>query len=73
VSEPFLLDKEEPDAMFDGQLLSSLVGVILEVDLDESRLGSLYELQASRRKFKSSAEKKFRRSSKVIKSTMVSK
>jgi hypothetical protein len=28
VSEPFLLDEEEPDATFDGQLLSSLVGVI---------------------------------------------
>jgi hypothetical protein len=73
VSEPFLLDEEEPDATFDGQLLSSLVGVISEDDSDKSRLGSLYELQASRRKSKSSAEKKIRRTSKVTKSTMVSK
>jgi hypothetical protein len=40
VSEPFLLDEEESDATFDGELHSSLVGVILEVDLDELRLGS---------------------------------
>jgi hypothetical protein len=41
------LDEEEANATLDGQLLSSLVGVVSEIDLDEARLGSLFELQAS--------------------------
>jgi hypothetical protein len=49
--------KEEVDATTDGQLLSSLVGVISEVHLDELGLSSLYELQASRRKSKLSSRK----------------
>jgi hypothetical protein len=44
------LDKEEVNATLDGQLLSSLVGVVSEIDLEETRLGSLYELQAYGRK-----------------------
>jgi hypothetical protein len=43
-------DDEEAIATLDGQLLSSLVGVVLEVDFNESMLGSLYELKASGRK-----------------------
>jgi hypothetical protein len=44
------LDEEEANATLDGQLLSSLVGVVSEIDFDETRLGSLYDLQASGRK-----------------------
>jgi hypothetical protein len=40
-------DDEEAIATLDGQLLSSLVGVVSEVDFNESTLGSLYELKAS--------------------------
>jgi hypothetical protein len=52
------LDEEEANATLDGQLLSSLVGVVSEIDLDEARLGSLYELRAYGRKSKKSSNKK---------------
>jgi hypothetical protein len=42
----------------DGQLLSSLVGVVLELVLDEMELSSLYDLRASSHKSKTSAKKR---------------
>jgi hypothetical protein len=48
------LDEEEAIATLDGQLLSSLVGVVSEIDFDKTRLGPLYDLQASGRKSKKS-------------------
>jgi hypothetical protein len=38
------LDEEEANATVNGQLLSSIVGVVLEIVLDEAGLSSLYEL-----------------------------
>jgi hypothetical protein len=55
------LDDEEANATMDGQLISSLVGIVYEVDLDEAMLDSLYELKASSRKSKSSSNKKPRK------------
>jgi hypothetical protein len=40
------LGEEEANATIDGQLNSSLVGIVSEGDLDEAMFGSLYELQA---------------------------
>jgi hypothetical protein len=59
------LDEEEANATMDGQLISSLVGIVSEGDLDEAMIGSLYELQASSRKFKSSSNKKPKKRIKV--------
>jgi hypothetical protein len=68
------LDEEEANATMDGQLLSSLVGVVSEIDLDEAMLGSLYELKAAGRKSKSSSVKKSsKKVSRVPKSKIVSK
>jgi hypothetical protein len=61
VSESSLLDEEEVNDTTDGQLLSSLERVVLEVGFDETGLGSLYKLRASGRKSKSSLEKKTRK------------
>jgi hypothetical protein len=47
------LDEEDAIATMDGQLLSSLVGVVSEIDLNETMPGSLYDLCASGRKSKS--------------------
>jgi hypothetical protein len=58
------LDEEEAIAIVDGQLLSSLVGVVSEIDLEETMSGSLYDLCASSRKYKSSS---FSRASKGAK------
>jgi hypothetical protein len=66
------LDEEEAIATSDGQLLSHLVGEVSEVGLDEDDLYSLYELMASRRKSKSSPNKKPRKRSKISKSPIVS-
>jgi hypothetical protein len=55
------VDEEEAIATSDGQLLSNLVGEVSEVDLDDDDLYSLYELKASRRKSKSSSNKKSRK------------
>jgi hypothetical protein len=52
------LDDEEANATMDDQLISSLVDIVYEVDLDETMLDSLYELQASSQKSKSSSNKK---------------
>jgi hypothetical protein len=63
------LDDEEANATLDGELLSSLVGVVLEIDLNEAMLGSLYELQASGRK---SPNKRTSKRAKVSKLKVVS-
>jgi hypothetical protein len=52
------MDDEEGIAALDGQLLSILVGVVLEMDFDDSMLGSLYKLKASERKSKSTSRQK---------------
>jgi hypothetical protein len=68
------LDEEEANATMDGQLLSSLVGVVSEIDLDESMLGSLYELKATGRKSKSLSVKNCsKKGGRVSKSKIVSK
>jgi hypothetical protein len=38
------LDEEEAIATIDGQLLSNLVGVVSEIDLEETMPGSLYDM-----------------------------
>jgi hypothetical protein len=65
------LDDEEANATMDGQLISNLVGIVSEGDMNEAMLGSLYELQASCRKSKSSSNKKPKKRVKVSKSTIV--
>jgi hypothetical protein len=65
------IDEEEANATMDGQLISNLVGIVSEGDLNEAMLGSLYELQASCRKSKSSSNKKPKKRVKVSKSTIV--
>jgi hypothetical protein len=67
------LDKEEVIATLDGQLLSSLVGVVSEIDLDETMLGSLYNLCASGRKSKSTFFSRTSKRGRVRKSKIVSK
>jgi hypothetical protein len=67
------LDEEEANATLDGQLLSSLVGVVSEIDFDETRLGSLHELKASGRKSKKSLNNKTPRRVNATKSKVVSK
>ena len=52
------LDDEEEEATYDGQLLSHLVGEVSEVGLDETGLGSFYDLKASGRKSKSTSAKR---------------
>jgi hypothetical protein len=69
VSDISLIDDEEANATMDGQLLSSLVGVVLE----ETELCSLYDLRASGRKSKTSAEKRSRKRPKVTKNNDVSR
>jgi hypothetical protein len=64
------LEDEEDET--DGHLLSSLVGSISEVDLEQPGLSSFYDLKASRRNSKSSAEKKSRKVGKAQKSRKVS-
>jgi hypothetical protein len=66
-------DEEEAIATMDGQLLSSLVGVVSKVDLNDAMLGSLYELQASGRKSKSSYSKNPPKRGDVSKSKIMSK
>jgi hypothetical protein len=56
-----------------SQLLSALVGSISEVDLKQSGLSSLYDIKASRRNSKSSAEKKSRWNGNAKKSKKVSR
>jgi hypothetical protein len=66
------LGDEKANATLDGQLLSSLVGVVSEVYLNEAMLDSLYELQASDRKSKKSPNKRTSKRVKVPKSKVVS-
>jgi hypothetical protein len=66
-------DDEEAIATLDGQLLSSLVGVVSEVDFNESMLGSLYELEASGQKSKSTSRNKAQKRASVSKFKIVSK
>jgi hypothetical protein len=72
VADNTILDEEEANATMDGQLLSSLVGVVSEIDLNEAMLGSLYELQASGRKSRKSSNKKPSNRVKVPNSKVVS-
>jgi hypothetical protein len=65
-------DEEEAIATMDGQLLSSLVGVISEIDLDETMPGSLYDLCASGRKSKSTSSSRASKRGRVPKSKFVS-
>jgi hypothetical protein len=69
-----IVEEDEVDVISDGQLLSAIVGSISEVDLEQSGLDSFYDLKASRRNSKSSADKKnFCRSGVASKSKIVSK
>jgi hypothetical protein len=64
------LEDEEDET--DGHLLSSLIGSISEVDLEQPGLSSFYDLKASRCNSKTSAEKKSRKGGKAQKSRKVS-
>ena len=61
------LDEDEATGTVDGQLLSHLVGEVSEVALDETGLGSIYDLQASGRKSKNASAKKNQKARKVSK------
>jgi hypothetical protein len=65
-------DDEEANATIDGQLLSILVGVVSEVDLNDAILGSLYERKAFGRKSKSTLDKRTSKRGRVPKSKIVS-
>ena len=64
------IDEEEANATSDGQLLSHLIGEVLEGGLDDDGLSSLYELKASGRKSKSTTNKS-RKRAKLSKSPTV--
>jgi hypothetical protein len=66
------LDEEEAIATIDGQLLSSLVGVVSEIDLYKTMSGSLYDLCASGRKSKSTSFSRASKRGSVPKSKIVS-
>jgi hypothetical protein len=51
-------DDEGVYAVSDGQLLSHLVGEVSEVSLDDDVLGSVFELQATERKSRTSSIKR---------------
>jgi hypothetical protein len=51
-------DEEELSATLDGQLLSHLVGEVAEVDLDEMKLSSVYDLKVSAQKSKANSASK---------------
>ena len=61
------LDDDEATDNVDGQLLSHIVGDVSEVSLDETTLGSVYDLRASSRKSKKSSVRKNVKSRKVTK------
>ena len=65
-------DEDEAIATSDGQLISHLIGEVLDGGLDDDGLSSLYELKASARKSKSTANK-FRKRTKLSKSPTVSR
>ena len=60
------LDEDEVTVNVDGQLLSHLVGEVSEVGLDESGLGSIYDLQASGRKFKTHPQRRIKSHAKYL-------
>jgi hypothetical protein len=66
------LDEEEAIATMDGQLLSSLVGVVSEIDLNETMPGSLYDMCASGRKSKSISSSRASKRGRVPKTKIVS-
>jgi hypothetical protein len=66
------LDEEEAIATVDGQLLSSLAGVVSEIDFNETMSGSFYDLCASGRKSKSNFCAKSLKRGRVPKSKIVS-
>jgi hypothetical protein len=66
------LDEEEAIATMDGQLLSSLVGVVSEIDLNETMSGSLYDLCASGQKSKSISSSRASKRGRVPKTKIVS-
>jgi hypothetical protein len=72
LAENLNLAEEEANVTMDGQLLINLVGIVSEVDLNEVMLSSLYDLQASGRKSKSSSNKKLKKRVKVSKPQIVS-
>jgi hypothetical protein len=72
VVDDIKLPEEEANATVNSQLLFNLVGIVSEVDLNEAMLGSLYELQASVQKSKSSSNKKPKKRVKVSKSVILS-
>jgi hypothetical protein len=65
-------DEEEANATIDGQLLSSLVGVVSKIDFDETMPGSLYDLCASGHKSKSTSFSRASQRGRVPKSKIVS-
>jgi hypothetical protein len=65
-------DEEEAIATMNGQLLSSLVGVVSEIDLDETMSGSLYDMCASGCKSKSTSSSRASKRGRVPKSKIVS-
>jgi hypothetical protein len=72
VVDDIKLPEEEANATVNSQLLFNLVGIVSEVDLNEAMLGSLYELQASVQKSKSSSNNKPKKRVKVSKSVILS-
>jgi hypothetical protein len=70
--ENSVLDEEEAIATIHGQLLSSLVGVVSEIDFDETMPGSFYDLCASGCKSKSSSFSRSSKRGRVPKSKIVS-
>jgi hypothetical protein len=63
--ETSTIEEEEDDVISDGRILSTIVGGISEVHLEQSGLGSFYDLKSSRRTFKPSAVKKKKCRSKI--------
>jgi hypothetical protein len=73
---PNMDEDDEAYAISDGQLLTHLVGEVLEVGSDDAMLGSCFELKATERKSRSSNIKKSawpNKKARVSKSTIVSK
>ena len=64
-------DEDEAIATSDGQLLSHLIGEVLDGGLDDDGLSSLYKLKASARKSKSTTNKSSRKWAKLSKSPTV--
>jgi hypothetical protein len=72
IVEDTQLDEEEAIATVDGQLLSNLVGVVFEIDFDETISGSFYDMCASGRKSKSTSCARSSKRGRVPKSKIVS-